>query len=307
MLKELEKMQKKEGYKGVTTDDMLNLVGEEDIEKEKVKKEHTKEKKKDFKRDLTHLINKANFIIEVVDARDPLSYRSKELEHNALAKKDKKIILVLNKVDLVSKKNADQYATLLRKDYPTILFSNKNMDVFNNSIKELINLMKTMTSQIPNSNPNSNKMFAAIVGYPNVGKTTLVENIKKKFSHSVESLIIDDAEEITLDHNLIMFDFCGVILSKSESGPLMPKCSKNVEDLKNPIELIKKVVEYCKKEDLLELFEIADYENENEFLENVAKRHKFMMKKGYLDVDRAARFVIQAVIEGRIKYETNLE
>jgi len=275
----------------------------------KIKKEEIKEKiqKKDFKRDLTHLVNHANFIIEVLDARDPLSYRSKELEHNVSVKRDKKIIIVLNKVDLVSKKNVDQYASLLRKDYPTILFSTKNQDVFNNSIKELINLIKTMTSQIPNSNPNTNKMYAAIVGYPNVGKASLMENIKKKFSHSVKSLIVDDASEITLEHNVILFDFCGVILSKSESGPLMPKCTKNVDDLKNPVELAKGVVECCKKEDLLELFEIADYENENEFLENVAKRHKFNMKKGYLDLDRAAKFVLQAVIEGRIKYETNLE
>jgi len=35
MLKEIEKMQKKTGYKGVTTDDMLEMVGEEDIGAEK--------------------------------------------------------------------------------------------------------------------------------------------------------------------------------------------------------------------------------------------------------------------------------
>ena len=41
-------------------------------------------------------------ILEVIDARDPMSCRCKELEANILGMPgEKKIILVLNKIDLV--------------------------------------------------------------------------------------------------------------------------------------------------------------------------------------------------------------
>jgi ribosome biogenesis GTPase A len=39
-------------------------------------------KLKHLKRELNNLISKSDIIIEVLDARDPFSYRSKELEHN---------------------------------------------------------------------------------------------------------------------------------------------------------------------------------------------------------------------------------
>ena len=53
-------------------------------------------------KDLKQVIENSDVILEVLDARDPLSCRSKELESHILCQKDdKKIILVLNKIDLV--------------------------------------------------------------------------------------------------------------------------------------------------------------------------------------------------------------
>jgi nuclear GTP-binding protein len=59
-------------------------------------------KKCNFKFELNSLIEVCDVIIEVLDARDPLSYRSRELENN-LKTKGKKLIILLNKIDLVTK------------------------------------------------------------------------------------------------------------------------------------------------------------------------------------------------------------
>lgn len=110
--KEVAKMEKKKGYDGVTSKDLEAMIVEKDLDITKVISEtnpsETKTKiggqnKSDFKRELNILINKCDFILEVVDARDPFSYRSKELEHNVTSHKDKRLIILLNKVDLVSK------------------------------------------------------------------------------------------------------------------------------------------------------------------------------------------------------------
>jgi nuclear GTP-binding protein len=47
------------------------------------------------------LIEACDIIVEVLDVRDPLSCRCKNIERKILGMPDKKIILVLNKIDLV--------------------------------------------------------------------------------------------------------------------------------------------------------------------------------------------------------------
>jgi nuclear GTP-binding protein len=56
-----------------------------------------------YVKDLKEVIESSDVILEVLDARDPMSCRSKDLETQILSHKtgEKKIILVLNKIDLV--------------------------------------------------------------------------------------------------------------------------------------------------------------------------------------------------------------
>jgi nuclear GTP-binding protein len=63
------------------------------------RKDHSK---KAYQQELKQVLENSDVILEVLDARDPLSCRSKELESQILSHKDqKKLILILNKVDLV--------------------------------------------------------------------------------------------------------------------------------------------------------------------------------------------------------------
>lgn len=55
-----------------------------------------------YSKELKEVIQNSDVILQVLDARDPLSCRSKELESQILSHRDgKKIILVVNKIDLV--------------------------------------------------------------------------------------------------------------------------------------------------------------------------------------------------------------
>lgn len=61
------------------------------------------------------LIESCDIILEILDARDPLSCRCKNVERKILGMADKKIILVLNKIDLVPMENAYAWQTYLRR------------------------------------------------------------------------------------------------------------------------------------------------------------------------------------------------
>jgi len=65
----------------------------------------------------------ADIILEVLDARDPMACRCKKLEAEILAMSgNKKVILVLNKADLVPLGNAEAWVKYLRREFATVLF-----------------------------------------------------------------------------------------------------------------------------------------------------------------------------------------
>jgi nuclear GTP-binding protein len=95
--------------------------------------------------DLPHLaavLDKADVVIEVLDARDPLSHRSRALEARVASKEGQKLLLVLNKIgacahapshglviradrstiDVCAREPTAAWAAHLRSEHPTLLF-----------------------------------------------------------------------------------------------------------------------------------------------------------------------------------------
>jgi nuclear GTP-binding protein len=77
--------------------------------------------RKAYYKELKKVIEASDVIIEVLDARDPEGCRNKEVEQSAVAQ-GKKVLLVLNKIDMVPPKNARLWQRALRREFPTVLF-----------------------------------------------------------------------------------------------------------------------------------------------------------------------------------------
>ena len=77
--------------------------------------------RKAYYRELKKVIEASDVLIEVLDARDPEGCRSQEIEQEAL-KQNKKVLLILNKIDLVPPQNARMWQKYLRSEFPTLLF-----------------------------------------------------------------------------------------------------------------------------------------------------------------------------------------
>ena len=167
-------------------------------------------------------------------------------------------------------------------------------------MNELISIIKAL--HLPNK-----KIHIGFVGYPNTGKSSIIKLFNKNYKTVAKSTLIPGTTEIIVENNVRFFSNSAVIFSKNEIGPLMPKTTKDVENLKTPLDIVKIITDTISHDTLLELYEIADFNCHVEFLENISKNKNFKIKGGYLDVERAARYIIQDVIDGKIKYETNLE
>jgi hypothetical protein len=81
-----------------------------------------------------------------------------------------------------------------------------------------------------------------------------------------------------VDKNVRILNRPGFIFAKNDIGCLIPKTAKDVQDVSDPIDVVKHLIEVVDHEDLLELYEIPDFTGHIEFLENISKTNKLMIK-----------------------------
>lgn len=97
------------------------IVNETETSDDRYEKEHHI-RKQAFKSDLMKVIDQADVIIEVLDARDPENTRNLEAEQYCLSKK-KPFVLLLNKIDLIPAEVAKAWCSFYKQmNIPCILF-----------------------------------------------------------------------------------------------------------------------------------------------------------------------------------------
>ena len=78
--------------------------------------------------EMVKVVDASDIILEVLDARDPEGCRCREVERMIISKMDrsgakpKRIILVMNKIDLVSHENLMGWMKHLKREYQTVAF-----------------------------------------------------------------------------------------------------------------------------------------------------------------------------------------
>lgn len=89
--------------------------------------------KKAYYREFKKVVEQADVILEILDARDPIGCRTKAIEELILnAGADKRIILILNKIDLVPRENVEAWLKYLRCEYPTVAFKASTQNQLSN-------------------------------------------------------------------------------------------------------------------------------------------------------------------------------
>uniref|UniRef100_A0A1I8EUK4 Guanine nucleotide-binding protein-like 3 homolog n=1 Tax=Wuchereria bancrofti TaxID=6293 RepID=A0A1I8EUK4_WUCBA len=292
--------------------DNQNMRNLEEI-REKIQKQYANEVRK--------TVESADVIIEVLDARDPLGSRSRNVEESVL-NAGKRLVLLLNKIDLVPKGNVKKWLAYLRQQLPTIAFKastqeqNRNLGRFNSSNLHFETskcvgadlVMKLLLNYCRNKDIKTS-IRVGVVGYPNVGKSSFINSLKRKRVCDVGAIpgITRQVQEIDLDKHIRLLDSPGVILEpkgRLDSSEIALKNAVRVESLADPVAPVQAILRRCSRDSLILHYEIPEFKTCDEFLAYIARKGGRLKKGGCPDLNAAARKVLMDWNRGRLRYFT---
>ena len=237
------------------------------------------------------VINEADILLLVLDSRLVMQTRNEEIE-NKIKKTKKPHIYVLTKCDLITQKESEN---LKKKIKPSVFVSSKEY----HGLKKLRELIIVQCKK----RYEKEKFIVGVLGYPNVGKSSLINAMNGRSSAGVSSTsgYTKGIQKIKSDNTITFLDTPGVIPYKEKNetkhaitGTIDYNKTKDAElvvhDLINTFPgLIEKHYEIPQEVDL------------DEKIELIAIKNNMMKKKGLPDVERASKKILKDWQEGIIK------
>jgi ribosome biogenesis GTPase A len=243
---------------------------------------------------IENIIKDSDIILEILDARMPNISRNIELEE-LIEKKEKELIFILNKSDLISPKELRKKFQKLNKIKPTFIISSKQK-IGTKRLREY--LFKIGKKQ--------DWFKIGIVGYPNTGKSSVINSLVKKNKAVVTSRAgtTHGAQWISLKDNILIIDSPGIIpLKKDDEIRLALIGSKNIEKIKNLELVAREIIKlFENKTKLYSFYKLSSKpKNPEELIEEIGKKRGFIRKGGQIDISRVAIQIIRDWQNGKLR------
>ena len=264
--------------------------------------------------DIQEKLKVVDLVIELLDARIPLSSRNPTLYKLT---ENKNRLVVLTKSDLADPKVTQNWIEHFKNAGFEAIFVDLNKE---KDVKEVI---KTAERCSENKNKKliakgmkPQPIRAMIIGIPNVGKSTLINKIAKRNAASVENKPghTKSQQWIKVSDKFQLLDTPGILPSNYEDKKsainLALVGSINEEIL--PLEELSNIaLDYLKEyypENLIKRFSYLDLGDTNENIISLIAKNRGYFVKGGLDVNKAQKVFLNELkngILGQISFERN--
>ncbi|ORX42593.1 NGP1NT-domain-containing protein [Hesseltinella vesiculosa] len=251
--------------------------------------------------ELYKVIDSSDIIIHVLDARDPIGTRCRNVENFIRKEKPHKhLIFVLNKCDLVPTWSTARWVANLSKDAPTLAFHAS----INNSFGKgsLIQLLRQFSSL----HTDKKQISVGFIGYPNTGKSSIINTLKAKKVCNVAPIPGETKvwQYITLMKRIYLIDCPGVVPPNVDDDEvdIILKGSVRVENIPNPEDTIPTIMDRVRHEYLRRTYGIREWRDSTDFLEQLARKNGKLLKRAEPDLHNTSVMVLNDWLRGRIPY-----
>jgi len=189
---------------------------------------------------------------------------------------------------------------VLGKEYPTLAFHASVTKPFGKG--SLISLLQ----QFQHLHNDKQQISVGFIGYPNVGKSSVINTLRKKKVCKVAPLPGETKvwQYITLFRRIFLIDCPGVVSpAPNESDEdIVLKGSVRVENLQDPTQYIGALLTRTKKEYIVATYGVTDWTDTEDFLEKFARKYGKLHKKGEPDTATVAKIMLNDWLRGKIPF-----
>ncbi|CUA74360.1 hypothetical protein RSOLAG22IIIB_05524 [Rhizoctonia solani] len=260
--------------------------------------------------ELYKVLDSSDVVIHVLDARDPLGTMCKSVtDYLRKEKAHKQVVLLLNKCDLVPTWVTARYVSLLSKTYPTLAFHASLTHSFGKgSLIQLLRQFSTLHS-------DKKQISVGFIGYPNVGKSSVINCLKKGRVCRVAPIPGETKvwQYITLMRRIYLIDCPGIVpvSAKDSQTDTVLKGVVRVENLPTPSEHIPALLNRVRTVYLERTYDVhlgnistttEPKWDADEFLDALARKSGKLLKGGEPDRETVAKMVLNDWIRGKIPF-----
>ncbi|KAF2428640.1 hypothetical protein EJ08DRAFT_636559 [Tothia fuscella] len=293
--------------------------------------------RKAFDKIFKNVVESADVILYVLDARDPEGTRSKDVERSIMAAEggNKRLILILNKIDLIPPPVLKAWLAHLRRSFPTLplrasmpapnakTFDHKQLTAKGTS-EALFKALKSYAA----SKQLKRSISVGIIGYPNVGKSSVINALTSRLGRATgacpvgaEAGVTTSLREVKLDNKLKLLDSPGIVFPASSSGSKADRAEEQArlillnavppKEIDDPIPAVDLLIRRVSASEdlfqkLLNVYDLPPLMSTGgnittDFLVQVARKRGRLGKGGVPILHSAAQTVITDWRDGRIQ------
>ena len=258
------------------------------------------------KRQMQEDLKLIDLIIELVDARVPLSSRNPDIDQLG---QNKSRLILLNKADLADERQNEAWKEYFQsKGFHVVKVDSRNgagMKTIQNVIQEAC---KEKIERDRRRGIKNRPIRAMVAGIPNVGKSTFINTFAGKACAKTGNRpgVTKGKQWIRLNKNVELLDTPGILWPKFEDqevGIRLAFVGSIKDDILNMEELALKLIDYLKERytGLLEKrYGISEAGNAVEILGDIAKARGCLKKGEELDYTKASGLLFDDFRGGKI-------
>ena len=272
------------------------------------------------KRQILEDLKLIDVIVEVLDARIPVSSQNPDIKEYS---KNKKRVVVLNKSDLADENETNKWIKFFKeKDIPAISVDCNSGKGVNEVIRAVKEAAKENQEKFSNKGRVGKSIRIMILGIPNVGKSTFINKITKRKTAQVGNKpgVTRQKQWVKVDNEIELMDTPGILWPKFESqtvGMNLAFTGTIKDDILEKTEIAFELLKFLLNnyiDDVVERFkldkaeievilnnkDVEENDNYVEILDIIAKKRGAIMSGGRIDYEKISGIILDEFRSGKI-------